>query len=655
MSYVSNTSSASSSSSAYYSRFSSTTRITGLSGLDTDTIVQELMSAERIPLDKLHQKRTLLEWKQEAYREVISKLSGLKSSYFDITNSSSYILSTNAIKVISATSSSSSYLSVSANSSAQTGIYKVKVIQVATGDTAISKNSVSREITGTVSEDLDLSGKKIKVELDGVSREIMLDNYSLDEESENYIAKKLQKALDEAFGAGKLVVKYASGQLSIGTTGGATKVTVSDPASGAESGLAALGLVSGASNRISLSDTLEKLQEKLNTDLKFDDNGEVQFSINGKLITAKKTDTLSQVISRINNTAEANVTIKYDELSDKFTLTAKQLGDGDNLRVEDISGNFLEALGLTGENSERIEGQDAKILINGTQEVVRSSNQFTINGVTYSLKTAHPEDSEGDQVTVEPDVDKAYENIKAFIDKYNELLDYLNGKLSEKYDRDYPPLTDVQKQQMKDSDIEKWEAKAKTGLLQNDDTLRKLVTSMRTAFYEPVEGVSLTMSDIGISTTSYLDGGKLTIDENKLKQALRENPDEVAKLLNGVDPDNKTYSRTATSEQRSSRYSKSGVFQRISDIVNDYISTSRDANGNKGILLVKAGMKGDSSEHDNIMSKQLDEYDERIDEMTDSLTEKEEYYYKKFSMLEEYLSAMNAQSAWLSSLLFGQS
>lgn len=647
MSYVSNTSSASSSSSAYYSRFSSTTRITGLSGLDTDTIVQELMSAERIPLDKLHQKRTLLEWKQEAYREVISKLSGLKSSYFDITNSSSYILSTNAIKVISATSSSSSYLSVSANSSAQTGIYKVKVIQVATGDTAISKNSVSREITGRVSEDLDLSGKKIKVELDGVSREIMLDNYSLDEESENYIAKKLQKALDEAFGAGKLVVKYASGQLSIGTTGGATKVTVSDPASGAESGLAALGLVSGASNRISLSDTLEKLQEKLNTDLKFDDNGEVQFSINGKLITAKKTDTLSQVISRINNTAEANVTIKYDELSDKFTLTAKQLGDGDNLRVEDISGNFLEALGLTGENSERIEGQDAKILINGTQEVVRSSHQFTINGVTYNLKAAHPEDSDGDQVTIELDVDKAYENIKAFVDKYNELIDYLNKKLKEKYDRNYPPLTEAQKQQMKDSDIEKWEARAKTGLLQNDDILRKLVTSMRTAMYEPVEGVSLTMSDIGIGTTSYLDEGKLTINEEKLKKALRENPDEVAKLLNGVDPENKTYSRTATAEQRKSRYLKSGVFQRISDIVEDHISIYRDADGNKGILLVKAGMEGDSSYSDNLINDQLEEYDKRISALTGKLAEKEEYYYRRFAVLEQYLSAMNAQSAWL--------
>lgn len=66
-------------------------------------------------------------------------------------------------------------------------------------------------------------------------------------------------------------------------------MTVGNPASGTESGLDALGLNPGDSNRINMSDTLEKLQNKLDVPLEFNDNGEVQFSINGKLITAKKT------------------------------------------------------------------------------------------------------------------------------------------------------------------------------------------------------------------------------------------------------------------------------------------------------------------------------------------------------------------------------
>ncbi len=635
------------------SGFSSTTRITGLMGLDTDSLVQQLMQAERIPLDSLYQKRTLVEWKRDAYREVINRLRGLKSTFFDIVNRSSYILSASAIKVLSARTGSNTYLEVSANADAQIGTHQVKVIQLATGDTAISRDPVSRSITGKVSENLNLAGKSILVNLDGVSREIALEDYSLNENSENYIVTRLQDSLDKAFGEGKLVVGFESGQLTIGTTGGATRVTVDKPASGAQSGLEALGLSAGDSNRIKLGDTLENLQDKLNLPLEFNENGEVQFSINGKLITAKKTETLSKVLDRINNTTEANVTIKYDELSDKLTLASKVLGQGDNLIVEDIGGNFLAAFGLSDDRADRTEGQDARIIINGTQEVVRSTNQFTINGVSYNLKAAHPEDSDGEQVTLELDVDKAYENIKSFIDKYNELIDYLNGKLNEKYDRDYPPLTDAQKKEMKDSDIENWEKVAKTGLLRNDDIIRRMVTAMRTAMYEPVEGSSLTMKDIGIGTTSYLDGGRLTIDEAKLREALRNNPDEVAKLLNGVDPDNKTYSRTATAEQRKSRYSKSGIFQRISDILEDNISIYRDSNGNKGTLLEKAGIEGDITFNDNLLNDELKNYDKRISALTEKLIAKEEYYYRQFTALERYLAQMNAQSAWLMTQ-FGQ-
>ncbi|NLW03511.1 MAG: flagellar filament capping protein FliD [Clostridiaceae bacterium] len=635
------------------SGFSSTTRITGLMGLDTDSLVQQLMQAERIPLDSLYQKRTLVEWKRDAYREVINRLRGLKSTFFDIVNRSSYILSASAIKVLSARTGSNTYLEVSANADAQIGTHQVKVIQLATGDTAISRDPVSRSITGKVSENLNLAGKSILVNLDGVSREIALEDYSLNENSENYIVTRLQDSLDKAFGEGKLVVGFDSGLLTIGTTGGATRVTVDKPASGAQSGLEALGLSAGDSNRIKLGDTLENLQDKLNLPLEFNENGEVQFSINGKLITAKKTETLSKVLDRINNTTEANVTIKYDELSDKLTLASKVLGQGDNLIVEDIGGNFLAAFGLSDDRADRTEGQDARIIINGTQEVVRSTNQFTINGVSYNLKAAHPEDSDGEQVTLELDVDKAYENIKSFIDKYNELIDYLNGKLNEKYDRNFPPLTEAQKREMKDSDIENWEKKAKTGLLRNDDIIYRMVNAMRTAMYEPVEGVSLTMKDIGIGTTSYLDGGRLTIDEAKLREALRNNPDEVAKLLNGVDPDNKTYSRTATAEQRKSRYSKSGIFQRISDILEDNISIYRDSNGNKGTLLEKAGIEGDITFNDNLLNDELKNYDKRISALTEKLIAKEEYYYRQFTALERYLAQMNAQSAWLMTQ-FGQ-
>lgn len=621
-------------------------RITGLSGFDTETMISQLMQAEKIPLNGLNQKRTRVQWKQEAYRDVTNTLNGFKSSFFDIVNRSTYMLSENSVKAMKASSSSSSYLDVSATTDAQAGSYNVKVLQIATADTATTQTKLSKDITGLVSG-MNLAGTKIRVTLDGVAKDIALENYTADN-----IASKLQTSLDTAFGDGKINVGFNSGKLTIGTAGGATKVSVSDPTSGSVSGLAGLGLASGDSNRIALTSTLAALKDKFNIPLTFSGGGTVDLTINGKLISADATDSLSEVLDRINNTADANVTVKYDELTDKISISSKQLGDGDNLKMENINGNFLAALGINMADPVTQDGQDAKI--NGDQEVVRSTNNFTLNGITYNLKSAHPVSSDGDTITVEQDVDTAYNNIKSFIDKYNELIGKLNGKTNEEYDRNYLPLTDDQRKSMSDTDITSWEKKAKTGLLQNDDILRKIVQDMRTALYEPVDGTSLTLKDLGISSTSYQDEGKLYIDENKLKDALKNKPDEVAKLLNGVDPNNPSYSRTATSAERESRYQKSGLFQRISDIVDDNTSTIRDSNvnkdgslGNKGILLEKAGIDGDMSFTNNLMDDELDAYDQKISSMQDKIDAVQERYYTQFSAMESYLSQMNAQSSWL--------
>jgi flagellar hook-associated protein 2 len=124
-------------------------------------------------------------------------------------------------------------------------------------------------------------------------------------------------------------------------------------------------------------------------------------------------------------------------------------------------------------------------------------------------------------------------------------------------------------------------------------------------------------------------------------------PDEVAKLLNGVSAENPNYSRTASAEQRADRYSKSGVLQRLSDIIENHVSTLRDKDGRKGILLEKAGIEGDLSNTKNLISDQLKDYDDRINNMIAKLTRKEENYYKKFSALETMLAQMNQQSSWL--------
>ena len=152
--------------------FTSQMRMTGFSGLDTESIVADLMRAERIPFRYTKAKRTLVEWKQEAYRNITNLLNGFRSKFFDIVNRSSYMLSSSSIKVMTAASSNSNYVSVSASFQRCCGEIRIKVKQLATADTAVSSAGVTKGITGTIDEDklADLAGKKIFIELDGVSR-----------------------------------------------------------------------------------------------------------------------------------------------------------------------------------------------------------------------------------------------------------------------------------------------------------------------------------------------------------------------------------------------------------------------------------------------------------------------------------------------------
>ena len=79
--------------------YSTKFRIGGLAtGLDTDQMVSDLMKAERIPLQKLMQKRQLSEWKMDAYRDITNKLRAFKDDFFNTLKPSSNMLSASQYK-----------------------------------------------------------------------------------------------------------------------------------------------------------------------------------------------------------------------------------------------------------------------------------------------------------------------------------------------------------------------------------------------------------------------------------------------------------------------------------------------------------------------------------------------------------------------------
>ncbi|HHW32023.1 MAG TPA: flagellar filament capping protein FliD [Clostridiaceae bacterium] len=628
-------------------------RIGGLAtGLDTDQIIKQLMQAERIPLDRMLQKKEKTEWIRDEYRNIINLLRGLKDEYFNIVKFDNYMFSEANYKKFTATSSDSSYVTATANYQASAGSHKVVVKKLATADTAVSSGKVTKALSGDPSK-YNLSGKSIKISLDGVTREIYLDNYKDLDDMINKSGTGLQDLINKSFGEGKIIVENSGGKLTFREAGGASSISLFKGSK--NDALKDMGFESGASNRINISKTLEDLAKDFASELTFNKEGNLVFSINSKSFTFSKTTTLSSMLNTINRDADAGVNISYDEISDKFIIVAKQTGDGDNIRIDQTGGTFFTQDGKAGaagiDTANPVDtanggqqGRDAIIEIDG-QVITRSSNTFTINGITYTVHKEHPENSDGETISVTQDVDGVFHIIKSFIEKYNEVIDKINAKLSEKYDRNYQPLTSDQKEAMSEDEIKKWEEKAKTGLLRNDPILQNILYGMRRALTEKVEGVGITLSSIGITTGSYTEKGKLKIDETKLKEAIKNDIDSVMNLFSKKSSIDSNID--ITSEERAIRYKEEGLAYRLFDIIEDNIRTFRDKNNKKGLLLEKAGIEGDTTEFTSLLYKEIRDYENRIAELNIKLIEKENNYYKKFTALERAIAQMNSQSNWL--------
>ncbi|CUH96271.1 hypothetical protein P22_2361 [Propionispora sp. 2/2-37] len=623
-----------------------TTRYTGLaSGLDVDSIVESLMTAEKTKLNSLNQDLQLAEWKQEAYQDIIDDITEFYDTYFSTTSSSSLMLQSSFLKFD--VSSDSSAVTATYTSSASAGTHTVTVSQLATAATLSNSTNISKEVQGSSSADYSsLSGTSFVITVDDATRTVSLDNVSdLD---------SLQEAIDAAVGEGKVVVSEDDdGVLSITAAddSGVQEIAISAPSSGT-SALSKLGFGSDAnlSNRLTISTKLSALADQFsNGTLTFNSLGQIELTINGTTLQFDSDDTLSEMISKVNS-SDCGATMKYDEVSGKLTLTANDTGAGNTLTVTESDGsNFLEAaFGITGSTA-TASGKDAIVTVDGVK-LTRSSNTFTVDGVKYTVTA---ETSEKANITVTQDSQAIYDLISNFVDAYNDLIDTINSALDEDYDSDYAPLTDDQKEEMTDDEIEQWESKAKTGLLENDSTLKSLVRNLRQSLTDSVSGISTSIFGIGISSGSYDEKGKLYIDEDTLMDAIESDPEAIMNLFTQK---SETYGSTSdarnlTSKQQSVRYSEEGLAWRFYDILTKNVATKVDSSGDKGLLIELAGTDDDSSATDNTYYTKISKLEDEIADEEDRLDDYEDSLYTKYTNLETYLEEMNQQLATLQSLL----
>lgn len=341
-------------------------------------------------------------------------------------------------------------------------------------------------------------------------------------------------------------------------------------------------------------------------------------------------DTINTIAAKINE-ADLGVTASYDSDLNRFFLTTTTTGNAANISIASDTAGFISNLG-TDDNTSILKlsinqgagvsynGQDASVDVGDAVGLESAGNTITVNGLTLNLKNTG-----NSTITVTRDTDAVVASIKEFVDAYNETLSTLNSKMQEERDRDYAPLTDAQKKEMSETEIKNWEAKAHSGLLRNDTQLQDLVSNFRSSVTGIVKGVGGqfdSLSEIGITTQSYKDNGKLYIDEDALRQALSKDPDGVKDL----------FANTGSSND------EKGVSARLYDIVSDGIKYLSD----------KAGSSSSFSSVDNsYIGKRLTEMNDEIDDWEEKLKDIENRYYEQFTAMETAINKMNTQSSWL--------
>ena len=489
-----------------------------------------------------------------------------------------------------------------------------------------------------------LSGTTLTVNLNGVAKKISFnesekDQFSTVEGLKDY----MQNQIDKQYGQGKVVVSQTDGKLSFTTTNSSYVFTVQSSSAGkilGENG--ALKMISGESNRLEYVKTLDQIKDTLATPLVADDDGKYRLNVNGKAFEFTGDTMLGDVISTINRDTEVGVTISYSSVTDQFSVMAKETGAHGRVDIEDVgNGNLAQALfgtkGDTGNGYEIKQGTDFAALMSfdgGSTftTVNRSSNSFEIDGVTFNV-TGKAEGLEEENITFKANnnVDSVVDKIKEFVKEYNNIIDQIQGKVSEKLyglennsKEKFLPLTDEQREKMSDKEIEKWEEKAQIGLLRNDRTLNSILSSMRgTMSAGTDEGDYL--FQIGITTGEWKQGGKLVIDEEKLRKAVSEDPQKINRLFT----------------------SDSGVATKLQNVFKDAVVGSEKGVGS---LVSLAGKDTVGSQGTSMISKRISEIDKAVTTLKDRLKSEETRWFNKFSALETLLARMNSQSEYLASL-----
>lgn len=358
--------------------------------------------------------------------------------------------------------------------------------------------------------------------------------------------------------------------------------------------------------------------------------------------------TIADVVSEIN---QANLGIRavYDSANDRLVLMSSSTGAAQRLKVvldEELApgvrflsgpANLLRLPIAAPDGVQVYSGQDALVRLNGAAYNF-SGNSFTLMGLSVTLNEG-PERL-GDPVirsmiSVANDTEAVFNTIENFVENYNELLERINDKLREPRYRDYRPLTEEQRAAMTDREIELWEERAKSGLLQNDSLLEGLLHRMRGIVSGLQAGMPSglnSLAAIGISTGHHSEGGRLFLDPVRLREALAQDPEGIADIF-------------TRAGQEGGPANSQGIG----------VALAAELDG--GIRRLSAyagGLLAFSPADQSSLGQEVSRLDRRILETVERLQKIEDRYWRRFTALERAIARMNSQSEWLAAQFMNQ-
>lgn len=323
-------------------------------GLDTDSIVEALLTGTRNKLAVQNQKKTKLNWQMTAYRSIATTLRNFQGKHISMSAGANSLKGTAFFNVFKGTSSSDA-ITVKPASGASTGTFTVEEVKQLATNHSYSTQFFKSELIG---EEIDFDnndfvGKTLVLSYGNDTKTIRLDTLQ-NKTTAADVQAELEILIDKAFGkianpdyvddittpdqpeflklnvsvnAVEDEYNQPTGKYTIKLDGGTNVVTVKNTADG-------LGLTNGMSNRL---DTGKTIKEVFGDELVGES---FVFSLNGVEISLKASDSLATAMARINSSS-AGVTVRFNTVNEKFVFSSKVTGAGNNLEMRDVQGNFL--------------------------------------------------------------------------------------------------------------------------------------------------------------------------------------------------------------------------------------------------------------------------------------------------------------------------